>query len=224
MIVANYGDEDLLEDELDGMGMTVEMFQSMLKSDLISQQLSEIYLGEGGKALPSEAEIRTKFDETYLRAKHVLVSTVGDDGALLENQDELEALANDIADRAQSGEDFDALIAEYGEDPGMTMEENADGYIFTEGAMVDAFYQGTLALDMDGISEPIASDYGWHIIQRLPLRDSDYEAMYDTVLSTIVSFETLFTEWAQDCNAKSEDILATLTDAQLVALGQELVD
>lgn len=71
------------------------------------------------------------------------------------------------------------------------MESSPDGYVFTEGEMVDAFYQGTKALEVGGISDPIKSSYGWHIIQRLPLRDEDFTAKQATVE------EALFSEQAE---------------------------
>ena len=49
---------------------------------------------------------------------------------------EAEKKANEILERAKNGEDFDALIKEYNEDPGM--ESNQDGYFFTDGEMVSA--------------------------------------------------------------------------------------
>ena len=132
---------------------------------------------------------RERFDQTYMRCKHVLIKTVDDDNNELENQDELKAKAEEVASRAKAGEDFDALIKEYNEDPGM--ESSPDGYVFTEGEMVDAFYQGTKALEIGGISDPIKSSYGWHIIQRLPLRDEDFTAKQATVE------EALFSEQAE---------------------------
>ena len=71
------------------------------------------------------------------------------------------------------------------------MESSPDGYVFTEGEMVDEFYQGTKALEVGGVSDPIKSSYGWHIIQRLPLRDEDFTAKQATVE------EALFSEQAE---------------------------
>ena len=82
--------------------------------------------------------------------------------------------AKEIAEKARGGADFDALIAEYNEDPGMTT--NPDGYVFAEGTMVDEFYEGTKALAENAVSDPIKTSYGWHVILRLPLRDADYTA------------------------------------------------
>jgi hypothetical protein len=74
-------------------------------------------------------------------------------------------LANQLLVRAHAGEDFDMLIREYGEDPGMW--GNPDGYTFVEGVMVDEFYEATKALAIGEISGLVPSMFGYHIIKRV---------------------------------------------------------
>ena len=104
-----------------------------------------------GMTVP-EDQLKEHFISSYMRAKHILV--------------EDKALAEDILKKAQGGEDFDKLIAEYNTDPGMP--SYPDGYIFTDGAMVEPFESCVKSLKPDetGICE---SDYGWHIVRRLSL-------------------------------------------------------
>lgn len=99
------------------------------------------------------------YSDQFLRAKHVLVNFED------HSKEEALAIANEVVTKARSGEDFDALVKQYGEDPGM--ENSPEGYYFTEGKMVDEFYQGTKALETDAVSEPIESQFGYHVIQRL---------------------------------------------------------
>ena len=73
--------------------------------------------------------------------------------------------ANDILARARGGEDFDVLIATYGEDPGM--QGNPDGYTFTAGVMVPEFEQATRELAIGEISDLVRSQFGFHIIKRV---------------------------------------------------------
>jgi parvulin-like peptidyl-prolyl isomerase len=89
------------------------------------------------------------------RVRHILVAD--------------EATANDIKAKLDAGEDFEALLAEFGTDPGMKDEANAAGYLVGEGAsFVEPFLNAALALAKDGdISAPVESDYGWHIIKRV---------------------------------------------------------
>ena len=177
------GGADQVDEYLKGVGLTREQYSDLARLNVMIRKLRAAYL----EANPNAA--RDRFDQTYMRCKHVLIKTVDDNKKELENQDELKAKAAEVASRAKAGEDFDALIKEYNEDPGM--ESSPDGYVFTEGEMVDEFYQGTKALEIGAISDPIKSNYGWHIIQRLPLRDEDFTAKQATVE------EALFSEQAE---------------------------
>lgn len=194
------GGADQVDEYLKGVGLTREQYSDLARLNVMISKLRAAYL----EANPNAA--RDRFDQTYMRCKHVLLKTVDDNKKELENQDELKAKAEEVASRAKAGEDFDALIKEYNEDPGM--ESSPDGYVFTEGEMVDEFYQGTKALEVGGISDPIKSNYGWHIIQRLPLRDEDFTAKQATVE------EALFSEqaeaWQQAAKVKEGDKLSEI--------------
>lgn len=220
LVMASYESEEAFYAELVGMGMTEEAFNDLMAGEMQSVALEEYYLGEGGAYALDDAEVRAYFDENYLRAKHVLISTIDDTYTELENQDELEALAYEVAELAQSGEDFDTLIATYGEDPGSAYYP--DGYVFTSGEMVDEFYNTTLALEENEISDPVMSYYGWHIIQRLPLTDEDYASMYDTVAANFYSFDDLYYEWAAEYTTQASDAIMALTDSELLALSASL--
>lgn len=80
---------------------------------------------------------------------------------------ELMPTAQEIVDKFNDGTDFDALIDEYNEDPGMDDEYiRANGYALTEGSGYDpAFLEASLALETVGsISEPVCSSFGIHVI------------------------------------------------------------
>ncbi len=66
----------------------------------------------------------------------------------------------------RTGEDFDALIKEYNEDPGMNQIKND---LFTDGEMVSEFEDATKSIEPGEITM-CKSDYGYHIIKRLPIR------------------------------------------------------
>ncbi|MBC8536531.1 peptidylprolyl isomerase [Feifania hominis] len=86
-------------------------------------------------------------------------------------EQELEKLkpkAEEVLAKVKAGEDFDKLIEEYGEDPGMTTEPNkSQGYaVYTNASLVQEFKDAALALDKVGdTTELVASSYGYHIIK-----------------------------------------------------------
>ncbi len=103
--------------------------------------------------LTASQDAQDIYEKEYARAKHVLV----DD----------ERNANTVYKKALAGTDFDKLIEEFGQDPGAAYYP--DGYVFTKGEMVEEFEKATFALEIDKISEPVKSEFGYHIIKRLPL-------------------------------------------------------
>ena len=84
----------------------------------------------------------------------------------------LDAKVAEIQEKINAGEDFQTLIDEYGEDPGMQEGATAyeDGYLVyvgSEGLYMDEFARACDNLTKEGdISEPVATDYGYHIIRR----------------------------------------------------------
>ncbi len=69
----------------------------------------------------------------------------------------------EILIRAKFGENFEALMEEYNEDPG----ESSGGYTFGRGVMVPEFEEAAFALGYNEISDVVESEYGYHIIKRI---------------------------------------------------------
>lgn len=117
--------------------------------------------------------INEYYNREYTRAKHILISfqTYSEEEAL--------ALANEICNSLKNGEDYDTLVAQYNEDPGMTQDPN--GYVFTKGVMVKEFEDAAFALSPGEISEPVKSVYGYHIIQGAELPEISEEITHECV-------------------------------------------
>lgn len=100
-----------------------------------------------------------------LRAKHIFFDGRGADGSLLTG-DALDAVrqkAEQVLQQAKSGADFDALVDEYNEDPGVA--NNPDGYVFTHGEMIPDFETAAYQLEAGEISDVVESTVGFHIIK-----------------------------------------------------------
>ena len=64
-------------------------------------------------------------------------------------------------------EAFLKMMNEVSEDPGK--ERYPEGYTFTQGTMVQPFDTAARELEEFAISDLVETDYGWHILLRLPL-------------------------------------------------------
>ncbi len=216
LLLAQYGGEENFETTLLQQGLTPEMYDNVMIISTYVNKINDYYFGKDGVYTASDADILAKFHETYVQAKHILISTVDSTTGEALTGDALaekKSLAEEALKKAQDGEDFDALIAEYGEDPGMSTYPN--GYIFTDGDMVPEFYEGTLALEDNALSGIVASDYGYHIIKRMPLDDA---AIDDTNLSQTDTYRNLLSaeitgkdfsstlqEWTDKADVKKTD-------------------
>ncbi len=81
-------------------------------------------------------------------------------------KDEAKALAQKILGEAKAPKsDFDALAKKYSDDPGSGPNGGKLG-VFERRAMVKPFADAAFGLDVNGVSNVIETDFGFHIIKR----------------------------------------------------------
>lgn len=175
------GDEAAYIEYLKKLYLSKDMYDKFNEVNLLYSRLFENMFGANGDKL-SEKEVVDKAGELgYVRVKHILVMTKDDTNTTLP-EDQLKAKKataekilkelKAISDKTALEKRFEELMSEYGEDPGMGY--NPDGYTFIpgNGIMVESFEKASTELDEYGLSEIVETDYGYHIILRLPLRAS----------------------------------------------------
>ena len=108
-------------------------------------------------------EHRSDFDE--LKARHILIATVGSPvpNAKL-NDEQAKAKADDIKKRLDKGEDFAVLAKANSDDTQSGLQGGSLGTM-TRGMMVAPFEQVAFSLKKGEISQPVKTQFGWHIIQ-----------------------------------------------------------
>ena len=179
------------------MGMTdLKLYEKLVASASLEQQLQAHLFGEGGEKAPTDAElIAYATDELgYYGAKHILLVTVdmnaptyNEDGSLkgFEPLDAAtvasqKALVEDLKAQLNAAADpnalFDTLMMEYSEDTGLS--SYPDGYLAYKGQMVEEFENTALALNVGEISDVVESLYGYHIIMRTPLDPEEFRPDY----------------------------------------------
>lgn len=123
---------------------------------------------------------------------------------------EIEPKAMEVLQKARDGKDFEKLIEEYGEDPGM--EDNTPGYIVRQdGDFLPEFEKAAFTLEEGEISDLVATDFGYHIIkfyERYPQKVYTLEEKHDEVKEFLDyekkadAWTTILDEWMADADIK----------------------
>jgi len=78
-----------------------------------------------------------------------------------------------LRERIFAGEDFADLAREFSEDPGTALKGGDLGWS-TAGQFVPIFESTAAELKIDEISQPVFSQFGWHIIELTGRRSEDF--------------------------------------------------
>lgn len=151
--------------------------------------------------------LEKEYKEKYITAKHILIQ-FGEDRTEAKAKKEAEA----ILKKLKSGADFDKLMNEYCEDPGLA--QNPNGYTFTTGEMVQEFEDAAFALKEGEISGLVKTSYGYHIIKREALADMDEYTAYYLYNNAAQNF---YNELMLECEKESE-IKMSMTNEEIAKI------
>ena len=203
--------EDAYLNQIAQFGFSDQTYQNFMYISQCYQALNDYYFGENGVNTPSDEDIQKYYEDNYITAKHILITTVDPaSGETKRTDEEAKKEAQSILDRINAGEDFDTLMNQYSEDTGLS--NNPNGYTFTEGQMVTEFYDGAKALAEDEVSELVKSSYGYHIIKRVKLDDSQLDNFKSDIVSAISgSMDELLQQWMDEAQVETTDLYSTIT-------------
>jgi peptidyl-prolyl cis-trans isomerase C len=134
-----------------------------------SKLLMQTLLFNAGKDALTDAAMRKVYDEAIkemgqeqeVRARHILVrAAAGDEKAGKDAEDKIKA----VIARLKKGEDFEKVASEATEDPSGKANGGDLGY-FTKEQMVPEFADAAFALQKGQLSEPVKTQFGWHVIK-----------------------------------------------------------
>lgn len=201
--INNLGGRDKYEQWLKKMGLTDAAFNVIIENNLYAKKLYDQVTTD-----VSDAAAKQFYDAKVARVKHILFMTVnGQDQKPLpkEQKDAAKAKADQTLAKAKAGGDFDKLVAELSEDPGS--KSQPEGYVLgkgfilgSQGSMDTAFEKASLALQVGGISDIVESAFGYHIIKRYPVDESQFEKNKQELISRAKTskFEDLQAQWKTD--------------------------
>ena len=128
-----------------------------------------LYEDIGARITVEEEDISRYYDEHLTefqvpekrRARHILFRAAPD--APEETQKQQLAKAEEILDKARSGDDFAELATLHSEGP--TAATGGDLGFFTQGQMVKSFNDTVFSMETGEISDVVKTDFGYHIIK-----------------------------------------------------------
>ncbi len=160
--------------------LTERIYLAQAKANLELNKALETLYGENGEKISAEALQQYIEGKEYLRCNHILFLTMDMDTREPLDEETIAAKksrAEEIAAELQAIENREELLARFAELKAELDEDSGklyypDGYLFTPGQMVQAFEETTKALEAFEVSAPVLSEYGYHVIIRLPI-DAD---------------------------------------------------
>jgi peptidyl-prolyl cis-trans isomerase C len=120
-----------------------------LLDEYLDQQAKKAVTPEASRKLYDET-VKSLTPEQEIHARHILVET----------EDE----AKKAYARIKGGEDFAKVAKDLSKDPG-SKDDGGDLGFFTKDRMVAPFAEAAFKLEPGQVSEPVKTQFGWHIIK-----------------------------------------------------------
>jgi len=184
----NFKTDDEYKQFLEKNGMTEEYLKEALKKESIINQFLAVKIEN---LQPTDDELKTIFNDLKtnqkVKASHILVAT--------------EEEAKAVIERLNKGEKFEDMAKELSIDTGSGANGgDLDYFAYTD--MVQPFSEKAFAMEVGEVSEPVQSEFGYHIIK---LTDKTID---DTI--TAETEKASLTEYYK--SYKYEDLLADLKE------------
>lgn len=151
---------EVLAQQLKDVFSSEKLFKENLVTNRLFQKLAKHYLYD---------DIVKDIAENYVHVKHILLSFP--ENATDEQKAETKKKADELHKKLVDGAVFEDVMKESSEDPGQPEE----GYYFTTGKMVKPFEDAAFALKIGEMSEPVLTDYGYHIVKKYEFEQEEID-------------------------------------------------
>ena len=198
-----------LVDLLEQQGVSEQAYRDYVRSELLLEAYRQHFTDEVvGDEAPQRRVARIGITPVsgepvpQERARHVLIQPLPDAQDQSEASDEEWEAAREEAvavreDLAQPGADWYETAAEHSDDPGSGSSGGDLGWYDPEaGQFVPEFTEALAELEIGQVSEPVRSDFGWHVIQKTGERDSP-EQLADELVATLRDDPDAFADTAR---------------------------
>ncbi len=180
-IAQQFGGESEIER---AYGKSIEQIRSEI-FDNIKEQLTiqrmQSELTSGMKVTPSEVK---KFFRAfpqdslpYFSTEVSLAQIVKEADPGKTQKDKVRNLLLDIRSRIENGESFGALAKRYSQDPGSAANGGQLGF-YSRGELAPEYEAASLSMEPGGLSMPIETQFGYHLIQLQEKRGNTYKTRH----------------------------------------------
>lgn len=206
--VKQYPSEKAFAETLKQRNMSVREFRDRLAE----QQLVEKMVEQVQKDVKiTDQQLAEAYEQ--VRARHILfqVEKPEEDAAA-------KAEAEAAIKQLKGGSDFAALAKKLSDDPG-SKDKGGDLGFFGRGQMVAEFEKAAFALKVNEVSEPVKTQFGYHVIQvteRKEAKGAEFEKAKAELKKSLVETQgaEAFNKWFADLRKKAK---IEIKDAQLTA-------
>ena len=166
-LIETYGGQEEYEAVLDANNIEEEALLEDISTHLLQTKVLEKVINITDEELATYfEENKTTYEQTeQVEASHILVAD--------------EATAKEVINKLNEGSDFAELASEYSTDTSSSTDGGSLGY-FGAGEMVEEFEKVAFEMEIDDISDPVESEYGFHIIKVTGKQDAK-EAVFEDV-------------------------------------------
>ncbi|KUO61382.1 MAG: foldase [Gracilibacter sp. BRH_c7a] len=185
-----YGGEEPFLAALENSNMTMEDLKNNIELNTILIKL----IGPGITIAQEEIE---EYFEMYkdsfavaeaVKARHILVET--------------EEVAKEVKNKLADGEDFSKLAKQYSIDDS-NKEQGGDLGTFGRGKMVDEFEEAAFNLEIGEISEPVKTEFGFHIIKledKIEAKEANLEDSQEDIKQILIEqkVQSEFNPWLEE--------------------------
>ncbi len=188
-MIANYGGQEQFDQALASYGYTINDIKKNISMNMSATKLV------GTDITIKEEDIKSYFESNkasfdvkeQVNASHILVAS--------------EEIAKEVKAKLSAGGDFAALAKEYSTDESNKDNGGALGF-FSRGDMVPEFENAAFSLKVGDISEPVKTQYGYHVIKVVEKKEAkaaNYEENKEQIKEVLVEEQlpTVFDTWMQ---------------------------
>lgn len=206
-IKGQFPDEAAFNKEIKDRKLSIEYIRERLREQILSEKVTQEVTTD---LAISEEEIQEsystgtdRFSEQF-HVAHILVCANFDSntGSCNATDEDLRT-ATSVANRARAGEDFAKLAAEFSVDPS-TKDTGGDLDWRAPGTFVPEFEQAVAALSPGAISDPVKTQFGYHVI-RVIGKGRPLDEVRETIRTSLLQprRQQAFQEWLNEALANS---------------------